>query len=115
MQGAGLLSEARKEESRALSLSVADNVTLSKLKGFGPLGLVLPGRQDKATRRWLERLDIRCRGPRQSVSSLSGGHPPSHLIQGQDGLATPCVPLASCQRKGTRARCPRHIDSPKPC
>ena len=74
MQGAGFLSEDRKEEGLAVSLSVADNVTLSKLKGFGPLGLVLPSRQDKATRRWLERLDIRCLGPRQSVSSLSGGN-----------------------------------------
>jgi len=74
MQGAGLLSEDRKEEGLALSLSVADNVTLSKLKGFGPLGLVLPSRQDKATRRWLRELDIRCRGPRQPVGSLSGGN-----------------------------------------
>ncbi|MFH1716458.1 MAG: sugar ABC transporter ATP-binding protein [Planctomycetota bacterium] len=74
MQGAGLLSEDRKEEGLALSLSVADNVTLSKLKGFGPFGLVLPGRQDRATRRWFEQLDIRCRGPRQPVSSLSGGN-----------------------------------------
>ncbi len=74
MQGAGFLSEDRKEEGLAVSLSVADNMTLSKLKGFGPLGLVLPSRQDKATRRWLERLDIRCLGPRQSVSSLSGGN-----------------------------------------
>jgi len=74
MQGAGILSEDRKEEGLALSLSVADNMTLSKLRGFGPLGLVLPSRQDKATRLWLERLDIRCLGPRQSVSSLSGGN-----------------------------------------
>jgi len=74
MQGAGLLSEDRKEEGLALSLSVADNVTLSKLKGFGPFGMVLPGRQDRATRRWLEQLDIRCRGPRQPVASLSGGN-----------------------------------------
>jgi ribose transport system ATP-binding protein len=74
MQGAGLLSEDRKEEGLALSLSVADNITLSKLKGFGPLGLVLPSKQDKATRRWLQRLDIRCLGPRQPVSSLSGGN-----------------------------------------
>jgi len=74
MQGAGLLSEDRKEEGLALSLSVADNMTLSKLRGFGPLGLVLPSRQDRAARRWLERLDIRCLGPRQSVSSLSGGN-----------------------------------------
>jgi ribose transport system ATP-binding protein len=74
MQGAGILSEDRKEEGLALSLSVADNVTLSRLKGFGPLGLVLPSRQNKATQHWLERLDIRCLGPRQSVSSLSGGN-----------------------------------------
>jgi len=74
MQGAGILSEDRKEEGLALSLSVADNVTLSKLQGFGPLGLVLPSRQDKATQRWIERLDIRCRGPRDILSSLSGGN-----------------------------------------
>jgi ribose transport system ATP-binding protein len=74
MQGAGLLSEDRKQEGLALSLSVADNVTLSKLKGFGPLRLVLPSRQDKATRRWLHELDIRCWGPRQPVASLSGGN-----------------------------------------
>lgn len=74
LQGAGLLSEDRKEEGLALSLSVADNITLSKLRGFGPFRLVLPGRQDRAVRRWLERLDIRCRGPRQAVTDLSGGN-----------------------------------------
>jgi ribose transport system ATP-binding protein len=74
MQGAGLLSEDRKEEGLALSLSVADNITLSKLNGFGPFGLVLPGKQDKAARQWLKKLDIRCLGPRQPVSSLSGGN-----------------------------------------
>ena len=74
MQGAGFLSEDRKGEGLAVSLSVADNVTLSKLKGFGPLGIVLPSRQDRATQRWIEQLGIRCRGPRQSVLSLSGGN-----------------------------------------
>jgi ribose transport system ATP-binding protein len=74
MQGAGFLSEDRKEEGLALSLSVADNVTLSELKGFGPLGVVLPRRQDRAVRRWIEQLGIRCEGPRQAVSSLSGGN-----------------------------------------
>jgi ribose transport system ATP-binding protein len=73
-QGVGLLSEDRKEEGLALALSIADNVTLSKLRGLGPLGLVLPGRQAAATRRWIDRLDIRCRGPAQSVLDLSGGN-----------------------------------------
>jgi ribose transport system ATP-binding protein len=74
MQGAGFLSEDRTKEGLALSLSVADNVTLSRLKGFGPLGLVLPKRQNRATLRWIERLGIRCQGPRQLLSSLSGGN-----------------------------------------
>jgi len=38
------------------------------------LGLVLPSRQDRATHRWIERLGIRCRGPRDPLSSLSGGN-----------------------------------------
>jgi ribose transport system ATP-binding protein len=73
-QGVGLLSEDRKEEGLALALSIADNVTLSKLRGLGPLGLILPHRQAAATRRWIDRLDIRCRGPAQTVLDLSGGN-----------------------------------------
>ena len=73
-QGVGFLSEDRKEEGLALSLSIAENVTLSRLEGFGPFGLVLPGRQNKAAKRWVEQLGISCRGPDQSVLSLSGGN-----------------------------------------
>ncbi len=74
MQGAGLVSEDRKGEGLALSMSIADNLTLSRLEGFGPRGLVLPARQEAAARRWIERLGIRCRGPRQRVAELSGGN-----------------------------------------
>jgi ribose transport system ATP-binding protein len=74
MQGAGLLSEDRKQEGLALSMSVADNITLTRLTGLGPFGIVLPSRQDRATRRWIERLHIRCRGPRQPAALLSGGN-----------------------------------------
>jgi len=73
-QGAGILSEDRKEEGLALDLSIAENVTLSRLRGFGPLGTVLPSRQNAATYRWIDKLEIRCRDPRQSVLSLSGGN-----------------------------------------
>ncbi len=73
-QGAGILSEDRKEEGLALALSIAENVTLSRLKGFGPLGVVLPSRQNAAADRWIEKLGIRCRDVRQSVLSLSGGN-----------------------------------------
>ena len=73
-QGVGMLSEDRKQEGLALSLSIADNVTLSRLSGFGPAGFILPSRQAAATRGWIERLNIRCRGAEQPVSSLSGGN-----------------------------------------
>lgn len=73
-QGAGILSEDRKREGLVLNLSLADNVTLSSLSRCGPFGLVLPGRQRDASRRWIERLGIRGEGPRQPVESLSGGN-----------------------------------------
>jgi ribose transport system ATP-binding protein len=74
LQGAGYLSEDRKGEGLATSLSVSDNVTLSRLTGFGPPGFVIRRRQDAAVAPWLERLGIRCRSPRQHVSDLSGGN-----------------------------------------
>ncbi|HUT53875.1 MAG TPA: sugar ABC transporter ATP-binding protein [bacterium] len=73
-QGVGMLSEDRKGEGLALPLTLADNITLSRLGGLGPLGLVLPSRRDAAARRRIEELSIRCRGPRQRASELSGGN-----------------------------------------
>ncbi len=73
-QGVGLLSEDRKAEGLALSMSIADNVTLSHLQGFGFGGLIFPSRQEQAVQTWIERLNIRCRGPRQAVAALSGGN-----------------------------------------
>jgi ribose transport system ATP-binding protein len=73
-QGVGLLSEDRKGEGLAGALSVTDNLTLSKLSGLGPAGLVLPARQRAAAEQWLDKLTIRCRNPGQSVLDLSGGN-----------------------------------------
>jgi len=74
MQGAGMLSENRKEEGLALNLSVADNVTLTKLSGFGPLGFVFQKNQIAATKKWIQKMDIRCRDASQRVADLSGGN-----------------------------------------
>jgi ribose transport system ATP-binding protein len=73
-QGMGMLSEDRTGEGLALGLCVSDNLTLSRLDEFGPGGTVLPARQDRAARRWIERLGIRTGGPRQPVGELSGGN-----------------------------------------
>lgn len=68
-RGAGMVSEDRKVEGLALSLSIADNVTLSHLPFF-----VSPKNQAAQTQRWITRLGIRCREPQQPVGDLSGGN-----------------------------------------
>ena len=73
-QGVGFLSEDRGGEGLALSLSVADNLTLSKLEGLGPGPIVYPSKQDEAARQFIEKIEIRCQHTRQPVSELSGGN-----------------------------------------
>jgi ribose transport system ATP-binding protein len=73
-EGVGFLSEDRKEEGLAAGLSVADNLTLSRLKGLGPGPFVLARAQEAAAREWIGRLGILCRGPGQPVGELSGGN-----------------------------------------
>jgi ribose transport system ATP-binding protein len=69
-----MVSENRKEEGLAVNLSIAENLTLPRLNGLGPRGLVLPGRQAAACRPWIERLPIKCTSADQKVSGLSGGN-----------------------------------------
>ena len=68
-QGTGLVSEDRQREGLALRLSVADNLTLSRLER-----IVRPRRQIAAADRWVARLGIKCRDPHQRVLDLSGGN-----------------------------------------
>ena len=74
MQGMGLVSEDRKEEGLALTLDVADNLTMSKLSPFGPAGLLFPARQRTAAAKWIAELAIKCAGPAQKAGELSGGN-----------------------------------------
>jgi ribose transport system ATP-binding protein len=68
-EGMGMVSEDRKQEGLALSLSIADNLTLSSL---GPT--VNPAKQTRTAREWIKKLAIRCREPEQPVGNLSGGN-----------------------------------------
>ncbi|HEV8377342.1 MAG TPA: sugar ABC transporter ATP-binding protein, partial [Tepidisphaeraceae bacterium] len=68
-QQVGMVSEDRKSEGLAVDLSVADNLTLSKLPS-----LVFPSDQNSSTINWINRLGIRCRNPLQKVHDLSGGN-----------------------------------------
>ena len=73
-QGMGMVSEDRMGEGLAPGMSVADNIMLTRLDGLGPGFVVLPSRQQAAAARWIGKLEIRTRGPRQAVSHLSGGN-----------------------------------------
>jgi ribose transport system ATP-binding protein len=73
-QGVGFLSENRKDEGLALGLNLADNLTLTNLGAYGPGGLLWPPQQHRASKAWIERLDIRCTGPEQKVQDISGGN-----------------------------------------
>ena len=73
-QGMGMLSEDRAGEGLAGGLSIADNVTLSRLEPLGPTGFVTPSRQRAVAAKWIDTLAIRCADVRQPVSELSGGN-----------------------------------------
>jgi ribose transport system ATP-binding protein len=72
--GPGMLSENRAAEGLATSLSIADNITMTRLTDLGPRFLVYPSRQAAAASRWIDRFRIRSKGPGQTVGELSGGN-----------------------------------------
>jgi ribose transport system ATP-binding protein len=72
--GVGYVSEDRKGEGLALGLSIADNVTLTRLEPFGRAGLVARRPQRETTEHWLARMDVRRARPTQPASQLSGGN-----------------------------------------
>jgi ribose transport system ATP-binding protein len=73
-QGAGYLSEDRKSEGLALAQSIEDNLTYSRLGGYGRLGWIGLGSRRAAVEGWLKRLGVHCAGPGQPVDELSGGN-----------------------------------------
>jgi ribose transport system ATP-binding protein len=73
-QGVGLLSEDRKGEGLALTRSIADNLTYSRLSPYGRFGWLSLRRRARAVTDWLARLGVRCSGPEQPVGELSGGN-----------------------------------------
>ncbi|HXH60707.1 MAG TPA: sugar ABC transporter ATP-binding protein [Fimbriimonadaceae bacterium] len=66
---AGMLSEDRKEEGLAVSMSIADNASLTKL----PLWIT-DDAQTRGTEPFLSRLGVKMRSPLQPVEELSGGN-----------------------------------------
>jgi len=72
--GLGYLSEDRKGEGLALTMSIADNVTLTRLRSCSRHGWLRLGSQRRQAFDWIRRLSVRARGPEQPVQTLSGGN-----------------------------------------
>jgi len=70
----GYLSEDRKGEGLALQLSVADNVTMSRLGTCARAGWIDLRRQNAQAEEVMRRLRVKAAGPRSAVMRLSGGN-----------------------------------------
>lgn len=73
-QGAGYLSEDRKGEGLALTLSLADNITFTRLDTVATAGWLNLAAQRREAARWIETLRVKARTPLQAARTLSGGN-----------------------------------------
>jgi ribose transport system ATP-binding protein len=74
LAGFGLVSEDRKREGLAQSQSIEENLTLSRLRPYARFGVLNLRRRRTAARSWMDRLQVKARGPDQAISELSGGN-----------------------------------------
>lgn len=72
--GMGMVSEDRKREGLAQTLSLADNLTLSRLEPYSTCGVLNISKRRTAVDGWLQRLQVKCRHQDQAAAELSGGN-----------------------------------------
>ena len=72
--GIGLVPEDRKGQGLILGMAVRQNMTLSKLEAFSPLGFVQRGEEARNVEEYVERFQIRTPGIESQVVNLSGGN-----------------------------------------
>src|SRR5947208_13593605 len=73
-QKLGYLSEDRKGEGLALTLSIADNVTMTRLSSCSRWGWLNLARQKQQAEELTNALTVKTRSVQQPVSTLSGGN-----------------------------------------
>jgi len=73
-QGLGYLSEDRKREGLALSLSVGDNMTMTRFSSCSRFGWLDLSKQSRQAEALIDEVGIKAIGPGQRVNELSGGN-----------------------------------------
>ena len=72
--GVGCVPKSRHRQGLVLTLSVADNTTMTIARRLGPLGFISPRRRADATTKAIDQLGVVTEGPEQLVGALSGGN-----------------------------------------
>ena len=72
--GLGFVSEDRKSEGLAQSLSIIDNISMNQLPAYSTWGWIHRGRLRDRVDRWMGRLEVKAIGREQQVEALSGGN-----------------------------------------
>lgn len=73
-EGFGLVSEDRKKEGLSQSMSIVDNMTLSRLSDYTRGGMIGLRRRRESAANWMKKLSVKARSPEQPVNHLSGGN-----------------------------------------
>jgi ribose transport system ATP-binding protein len=73
-EGMGFLSEDRQGEGLALTRTLVDNITLSRLRPYRCFGLLDERKREAAAADWMKVLNIKALGPRGIAGALSGGN-----------------------------------------
>ncbi len=68
-EGVGMLSEDRKLEGLAVGMSIADNLTITKLTP-----IISNAVQNESAKIWIDKMSVKCQGPQQIIGELSGGN-----------------------------------------
>jgi simple sugar transport system ATP-binding protein/ribose transport system ATP-binding protein len=72
--GVAMLPEDRKTQGLLMLRSIIDNTTITNMQEVSTAGLVEPRSERRVTSELMQRVDVRARGPRTIVSTLSGGN-----------------------------------------
>ncbi len=72
--GLGFVSEDRKGEGLALSRSIADNMTYTRLRPYSRWGWMNLKQRRLAVVHWMEALQVKAASPEQAVVAISGGN-----------------------------------------
>ncbi len=72
--GVGYLSEDRKGEGLAMTMSLADNITMTRFDSCSWRGWIRLADQRAQAARWIDSLGVKAHSPEQPVQTLSGGN-----------------------------------------